>query len=36
VRVAEQARCGISVQLFRHPRIRIRVVAERPELLLQK
>ena len=34
VRVAEQARRGIAVELLRHPRIRIRVVAQRPELLL--
>jgi hypothetical protein len=34
VRVAEQARCGIPVQLLRHPRIRIRVVTQGPELLL--
>src|SRR4029079_663436 len=27
-------RCGIAVELLGHPRIRIRVVAERPELLL--
>ena len=34
VRVAEQARRGIAVELLRHPGIRVRVVAERPELLL--
>ena len=34
VRVAEQTRRGIAVQLLGHPGIRIRVVAQRPELLL--
>ena len=34
VRVAEEAGRRVAVQLLRHPRVRVRVVAQRPELLL--
>ena len=34
VRIAEQARPRVAADLFGHPRVGVRVVAERPELLL--